>query len=387
MHTAEKVHKRLFKTLGIAEAAALLVGALYVTGYYINSIFLKNYGIPDAELFRLEYVKIGFVFWLLSTGIVFIPLGAFLLTRRVRRASNLPHFRVGWIGTSLNATLMLEPPLLLAFFATRFEWYLPLRTTVAGFSRFNAAFGCALAVSTFAVILLPVLERICLRFLRPAQLRLVFLALIEPLRFGALAFVTYVELRCVLQIPWLPKVFAPCVSFLAVAAISTGGITAAIWWVRKIGKVHGSTWVYPLIAFGVCCLYYLAITSYVFGVYPAIPMNRGGRMPLTEAYFEVSNHDSLFAHKDDHAGFTIRGPAYVLEQTSDTVYFAGDDMDQWFSRFVTVHALPRSSIAYARLARIEDGFPRVPRPAPTTRPAVPATGPTSQQAARPSTQP
>lgn len=69
----------------------------------------------DAELLRLEYVKIGFVFWLLTCGIVFIPLGAFLLTRRVRKSSGLPHFHAGLIGTSLNATALLLPPLFLDF--------------------------------------------------------------------------------------------------------------------------------------------------------------------------------------------------------------------------------------------------------------------------------
>src|SRR3712207_7476189 len=40
---------------------------------------------------------------------------------------------------------------------------------------------------------------------------------------------------------------------------------------------------------------YLAITSYVFGVYIFIPANRGGRLPLTRAYIEVTGHDTLFA--------------------------------------------------------------------------------------------
>src|ERR1051326_9253176 len=53
MNTAESARNQLCKSIGVAEIGALFVGLLYVTGYHINSIFLRNYGIPESELFRL----------------------------------------------------------------------------------------------------------------------------------------------------------------------------------------------------------------------------------------------------------------------------------------------------------------------------------------------
>ena len=116
-----------------------------------------------------------------------------------------------------------------------------------------------------------------------------------------------------------------------------------------------------MILFGVSFFYYLAIATYVFGVYPSIPSNRGGRMPLTEAYFETSGHEKLFAGEKQFAGYTLRGPAYIIEQSDGVVYFATFNMDKWFQDFVPIHALRKEDIPYMRLERISDGFPRVAR--------------------------
>lgn len=238
---------------------------------------------------------------------------------------------------------------------------MPLARPVFGMRSYNRAALTAFGVSAFAVMLLPYIERLVLRHVKVAARPTAFRVIVEPLRYGSLLFSIYVLVRCTSQIPWLSRVSAQAAYFLVVAAVSTGGITAAIWWVRHIERVRGSAWVYPLIAFGVCCLYYLAITTYVFGVYPAIPANCRGRLPLTQAFFELDQHRSLFQEQRKFGDFSVRGPVYIIEQNSDVIYFATDEMDEWFERFVTVHALPRASIPYVRLERIEDGFPRVRR--------------------------
>lgn len=361
MDTVKSVRSGIFKSLGVAECAALLVGLLYVTGYYVTSIFMQNYGIPESELFRLEYIKIGLVFWLLASGMVLIPFGAFFLTHKVRKTSGLPHFLLGWIGNSLNTTVMLWVPLVLSFFATRYEWYLPLTNPLFGCRTLNVSVACGLAISSFSVICLPFLERLAMWLTTNRTQTCIFWLLIEPLRYLGLLLSLYLIVGSMMQIPWLASVFGRAGSFLTVSVLFIGGITAAIGWVHHIEKVRGSSMVLLLICFGLCFFYYLAITSYVFGVYPAIPANRGGRMPVTEAFLETRGHKSLFGQKRIVRGITLSGPVYILEQNNDTIYFAYEDMDRWFEKFVPVHALKRDTVPYIRYERIDDGFPRVRR--------------------------
>ena len=150
-------------------------------------------------------------------------------------------------------------------------------------------------------------------------------------------------------------------SFVAVSFVFIIGIFAAGRWIIYIDKVKGSTAVYSIIMFGLCFLYYLAIATYVFGVYPSIPANRGGRMPLTEAYIKVKDHQGLLPQSAQIGSSVLHGPIYILEQTSDSIYFANEGMDHWFNSFVDIHCLRREDITYMRLQRINDGFPRTSR--------------------------
>jgi len=361
MDTVKSAKTGILKGMGMAEGAAILVGLLYVTGYYIGSIFVRNYGIPESELFRLEYIKTGLVFWLLAGGTFLIPIGAFFLTYKVRKTSGLPHFLLGMIGNSLNTIVMLWVPLILSFFATRYEWYLPLTNPVLGIRTLNVAVGWGLTISVFAVVFLPLAERIVRGLTEGKTQKWAFRVVIEPLRFLCLVVSVYLIVSATKQIPWLSSVFGRSGSFVAVSIIFIGGIAAALAWLHHIENVRGSSVVLVLISFGVCFFYYLAITSYVFGVYPAIPANRGGRMPVTEAYLQIPGHESLFANERIVGGVALRGPVYILEQNNEAIYFAYESMDKWFTEFVPVHSLCRDKVPYIRYERINDGFPRVPR--------------------------
>ena len=367
------VRRRVFSDVGVAELAAVVTGTLYLTGYYVTSIFSRNYGIPELELFRLEYVKTGMVFWLLAGGMVLIPFGAFYLTRRVRASSGLPHFALGWIGNSLNTTVMLLVPLLLSFFATRYEWYLPLSPYVAGFSHLNGAVGLGLGLSAVGAIVVPCVERLVLWRTSGKRQLWTFRLLVEPLRFGCLIVSVYLIFVSIGRIPWLGIVFGRAGSFVAVSVLFVGGITAAIAWLQHIKNVPGSSMVLLLIGFGLTFFYYLAVTSYVFGIY-SIPANRGGRMPVTEAFLETSGPDSLFGIDRRVGSVALRGPVYILEQNNETIYFASEEMEGWFTHFVPIHALSRAAVPYIRFERITDGFPRVRRRATEPDTTAPHSG-------------
>lgn len=360
-NTVESAKEELIKQVSLVQSAALLVGLFYVSGYYINSMFLRNYGIPGTELFRLEYIKIGFVFWLIICGLVLLPFGAFYLTSKVRSSSDLPHYRLGLIGNALNVIVMLAVPIALSFLATNFEWKYTFANPILGFKSFNYSVSFALGISTFLVVVLPAIERITTKSLNEQQVLWVYRLAFEPLRFGGLILSVYLISKSVAEVPWLPTVLGKSVPFIAVVFILGSGLLAAYYWVKFIRKTEGSLMVIPLIILGIAFFYYLAMASYVYGLYPAIPSNRGGKLPLTQAYLQIDGYDSIFASMKKEGDLTLRGPIYVIEETDKTMYFASKDMDKWFEEFVQINSIKTQDIKYMLSERINDGFPKTKR--------------------------
>ena len=354
---------QLSRLVSVSQLAAFIVGMLYVSGYYINSIFLRNLGIPDTELFRLEYIKVGFVFWLITLAFVFLPAGCFLLTYKVRKESGLPHYHIGAIGNSLNATLFLAYPLFLAFFATKYEWTLSLHTAIGPLMTIQQAVICFVALSSLGVIIVPFIERI-VNLKSKAGLRLwVFRIFIEPLRYGILIICAYIIYASTSQISWVPLLASRGLYYFMAGFVFVVGMSAAVLWVRHIQYVRGGGLVYALITFGLAILYYMAITSYVFGVLTFIPCNRGGRLPMTEAYLELRDHPTLFpAYTNRTDGTFLYGPAYIIEENGDSLFLASDGMDHWLTDFVPIHVLRKELAPYVYLRRITDGYPRTKRP-------------------------
>lgn len=360
-NTVESAKDVLIKQIGVVQASGLIIGLLYVSGYYINSMFLNNYGIPSTELLRLEYIKIGYVFWLIVCGLVFLPFGAFYLTSKIRRKSGLPHYHLGLLGNSLNVIVMLGVPIALSFLATNFEWDYGLSDSILGFTRFSSAVLVALFISTFSVVILPAIERAIIKFSNKSIVTWAFRLAVEPLRFGSLTVSVYLIVNSVSEVPWLPTVLGKSLPFLSVVFVLGSGLLAAYYWVKFIGKTDGSLMVLPLILLGVAFFYYLAMASYVFGVYHAIPSNRGGKLPLTQVYLQIDGYDNVFQSERKVGSVNLRGPVYVIEETESILYFASKNMDKWFEEFVSINSMKKTDIKYQFIERINDGFPKTKR--------------------------
>lgn len=361
--TTVKNISQLSRLVTVSQLAAFVVGLLYVTGYYINSIFLRNLGIPDMEVFRLEYIKVGFVFWLITLGLVFLPLGCFFLTYRVRKASGLPHYHMGAIGNSLNTVLFFAYPLFLAFLATKYEWQLRLGSPIGPIKTVQQGVVAFMAISSCGVILVPFVERIIQRRAPEGARMWMYRWLMEPLRYGLFAASLYVVWVSVKEMPWTGELATRGVYFVLAGAVFVVGMTAAVLWTRHIEDIRGSGLVYALITFGLAILYYMSITSYVFGILTFVPNNRGGRLPVTEAYLELKDHPDVFTSETTATGRVLYGPVYIVEENANNLYLAADGMDRWLTDFVPIHVVSKTLVPYIRLNRIEDGFPRVNRTA------------------------
>ena len=135
----------------------------------------------------------------------------------------------------------------------------------------------------------------------------VYIFIIEPVRFGGLALSIYLISKSFYSIPWLPSVLGKSFAFVAVVLILGSGLLAAYYWVNYIGKTKGSLMVIPLILLGVAFFCYLAMASYVFGLYPAIPSNRGGKLPLTQSFLQINGYDSVFEKTKEIGGLKLKG--------------------------------------------------------------------------------
>jgi len=371
--TAHKSSKQaITKTwfnLNPPEIAALIIGYLYVTGYYIDSVFIGNLGISHKELFRLEYIKIGFTFTLITLGLVFLPFGSFYLTYKVRRTSQLPHFHQGAIGNALNTTFALAFPLFLAFFATNYEWQLTLPVPLLGMKKFMAVALTSQFLLMTGMILVPSLERlVAARVSAPWRSRL-FYFVIEPIRYGIFIVSLFLIIRLLLQIPWtVPLLLRGFPYYLTSLVLASGPPLVALW-MRQIKKVQEAWLVYPLISFPVACLYFLAVTSYVFGVYAFIPINRGGRLPLTQAFFKFKSNDTILANELTIRSMKLHGPVYIIEETDDSYYVASEKMEGWLYEFAPIHVIRKENVPYIYLQRIDNGFPRIStfHPTPSIR--------------------
>src|ERR1017187_7869957 len=157
---------------------------MYASGFYVNSLFTRNLGIPPIELVRLEYISIGASFALITTLLGILPIGAFYLTYKVRRASGLPHLHIGAIGNSLNTIACLGFVLFLALFVTRYEWNMTLSHSVLGLRTFKAVALTYAVVSLTGMVVVPYLERLINCESSSRRTTFLFRSVVEPLRFG-----------------------------------------------------------------------------------------------------------------------------------------------------------------------------------------------------------
>ena len=217
-----------------------------------------------------------------------------------------------------------------------------------------------LIISSIGVIVVPYIERVIDKKTSEQGKIPVFRFIIEPIRYGIFVSSLILVGGAIYQIPWISALLSKGIYYALAGVVFVVGMTAATLWVKKIQNIEGISFVYPLISFGIAILYYMAVTSYVFGVYTFIPCNRGGKLPVVEAYLQFKDDQQLFSPINKN-GVMLRGPVYIIEETTDRYFIASENMGSWLTDFVPIHAIRKDNIPYLYLQRISDGFPRIKR--------------------------
>lgn len=338
---------------------AVVTGYLYLTGYFITAITLRNYGIHRFEAVKLQYVEAGVAFTVLAGALVVVPVVTAMTYYRVRSKSGLPHLWAGLIGYVINFSTLIMLLTFFSMFVTSYDWgrTTPLHQPLSRMFYVYASF------SVFEVVALPVIERRILA--RTRSPKHWFNWLIEPLRYLivllSLAFVILLGAT----LPWLWTWLQQILPFtLCLLAIMAGGWSIR-YWLAEVGAQDTRSVILILGGTGLMILFYVTINAYVFGVVRMLPMNRGGRLPLTYAHIVADDSvlKSLPLKRDSLTGAFRWGPVYIVEEGSDHLYISSVEGGDWTREWRPIIAIDKGTIKYMTSERIRDGAPRrVPRP-------------------------
>lgn len=333
---------------------ACAVGYLYLTGYLINSIFCRNLGINRAEALKLQYIEIGLVFTLMTVSLTAIIPAAFYVTFRIRKSSQLPHYWAGGIGNALNTAHFCLVLIFTAIFITNYEWNYTIDRLLFRGWQIKDLFAIYMLSVFFAMAILPAVERIVVKKCSKRTMRIMFRSLIEPLRYCFIVFSLLYDVVLLTNIGWIPQLLARGFYYLLTALVFPVGTVLVLLWLRKVGDRRNSPVLVGIVCAAVVAVLYLSVNSYVYGVYRFVPMNRGGKLPLTETYLELPKEVTFSSFPVPDPTSKLVGPVYVVEETSEYLYVASGEMGQWTLDYLPVHAVKKQSVKHYMTKRIED---------------------------------
>lgn len=356
-HYAERFDVSLGRLgLSASGAFAAALGYLYTAGYLISAQALRNYGIHRFEPVKPQYIEVGLTFTILTVLLTLTPVAAALLHFRVRGKSGLPYYRFGatvyWLNTT-NIFLVLG---FFVIFVTDAEWAAPI-PLIEGLN-VGGMLGVYLAIGLFSLVVLPIVERLIKRY--AVSPRPWYFGVVEPVRVGTVLVGVGFDVLLVSALPWTVALAYRGVAYLGCAIILIGGLWGIFYWVRRVGRRRTAHLILTLGSVGVLFASYLAVSSYVWGVLRFVPMNRGGKLPLTETVL-VSSSESLLdlPITSTRLDRTVSwGPVYVVEETSEFLYVTKDTAGDWFFEWVGVVGIDKGSLAFVEHRRTSGTGPR-----------------------------
>jgi hypothetical protein len=354
---AAKITKRAVEKLNVTQApaqvAAIAAGLLYVTGYYVNSVFVQNFGIVSSELVRLEYIKIGFMFWLLCVTVMFLPTVLGILTYRIRKKSGISWFWPGLCTNVLCASLFIGIPCILSIFATDVQWSALYKSEVLGQVEFRIVMFVSILFGALGVIVFPAIERRL--YPKPINSKQVLLQvlLVEAPRTTSAVASLVLAFDAFSGTAWPEHFLARVSSYLAVALTFSVLVIAAALWMRKVGYTSGSALLLPIFIAGGTVFYYLLVTSFVHGVYPLVPSNRGGKLPLSVSYLDLEKDDIAVGKKGTFEGREIWGPYVVVDDSKDYLYVSTRLFPNKKSDFPPTYRIRRDQIKLQTNVRLD----------------------------------
>lgn len=344
--------------LSASSGFAVVLGYLYTAGYLISAQYLRKYGIQRFEPVKPQYIEVGLTFTILTLLGTLLPVAAAVLHFRVRSNSGLPHYHFGatvYLVNTVNLFFLLG---FFVVFITDTDWRAPVSYLAGRSAHLGGVLAAYFVVAFFCLILLPIVERLIRRYSsRPKPW---YFLIVEPVRVAAVILGVSFDLLLIQTLPWILSLIRRGVAFLGCAVLLIGGIWAVVYWFRKVGRRQTAHLFLVMGSVGVLFASYLAVSSYVWGVLRFIPMDRGGKLPLTNTYVfsDAKQLVDLPIQSRSHSQTTSWGPVYLLEETSDFIYVTQGTSGDWFFGWVPVVGIDKSTISFMSHERISEGGPR-----------------------------
>lgn len=333
----------LDRSLSLPNIATLLILAFYVSGYLIHAVFVRSIAAGNISLLKADYIETGLVFIVLSLTITVSPLYLYYIITRTKEALVLP--KAGskrTVVATINLCLVL---LLFATFVTKQEWnkmaYPILGNSISILSLFH--------VYVSAVLLVLVLINCGQRLHQSLTKDTHWLSLISKyslLRFfdshtetmfGLMRWILVVltlvfDFVIICKLPWFWDLVAGSRCYfmmLLLTALVLYRVKLRLKELRHEKKLHDRlaalAGVFSLI------LFFLIIIAYAYGLYPLLPSNRGGRLPVCATIFLFSSekgifYDDILAPRDNSTTSTVPPkvvrtvPLGIVDQTEDEFF-------------------------------------------------------------------
>lgn len=357
-------HQLRFLGLTTPGVIAAAVGFIYTVGYLVNAITLRNYGVQHFEAVKPQYLEVGITFILLLLMPALVAISAYWAHFKIRRASGLPNYRIGATGYALNTYHIFILCFFFGFFMTENDFLLSvhlgfgIRIRVYELTLFYAI------PALLTLVMLPVVERIvAASSSRPDKY---YMLLIEPLRWGAVAAALAFDTLFVRSVPWIIPLVRKGLAVAACAAVIYLGGAGIYFWFRKVGRPGNIYALAFLGALGCALMIYITVNAYVWAIVRAVPMNRGGKLPLTRTYLYSESIELTHLRQGSSDGEKLLqwGPVFLVEESADFVYVTRDDSVDWLREWVPIVAVRKAHITHMVHERVKDGAPRIPASSP-----------------------
>lgn len=268
-------HELNISTKTLYYAMILITGLTYLSGYLINTIFLRSIGIESNALLRAQHIETGvvFIFYTFSWVLFFNTYSLIVAVRGKENASLLKAV----IATGVICIFIIVLPLISLF--TKDDWVKDV--SIIFFTK-TKTMRTVFIFYTVSVIF----GIFCVRYFedkkRPIKSNMFRVILVAIT--GYYCYILYAEIL------WLKYIVK-----IAIPYLTAVGMLGFIFW-GLLGKLKSPRYTenpnlkYKTIIFSlvfIIPLFYMTLINYTKSIYQILPTNRGGKLPVTWAHITL----------------------------------------------------------------------------------------------------
>ena len=322
----------------------LIIGFVYISGYLIDSIYLRNQGIDSPSLLKAKYIETGLVFTFITAMAILMPLYSFkFLLNKLKSNHNILSIILLILEFVVRVNFVIIFFLTMLFFGD--DWHKEFRLWIVE-SKIRTYFavyftGFVIGSSLKALITLSA----------PVFLKNWKIFITTSISILIITFTIFLDMILFNKITWIRITLWDTVRFYVFSTLGMTIIVAVLSEILKRRYGNESKYnVFSIFNILIYCSFflipigYVMLTNYANRVYTILPANRGGKLPLTQAYITLKSEVSKqllnnikkrkryseklvpiseVMEEKNKRGDTIY-PFYIIEQNDNLFYVTTD---------------------------------------------------------------